>query len=195
MKKTWYQLNTKTVLNELNSDSGRGLSADEVTIRLKQYGYNELEEKPRDTLWKKFLSQFKDFLVFILLAASVISLAVGEVADSLVIIAIVLLNAALGVYQESKAEKALDALKKMSAPTSKVIRDGEVNTVFSRDLVPGDIILLEAGDYIPADVRMLDSYNLKVQEASLTGESVPVEKNVQRLTGRLHWPIAIIWGS
>ncbi|WP_371381378.1 cation-translocating P-type ATPase [Sporomusa aerivorans] len=183
MKKTWYQLNTKTVLNELNSDSGRGLSADEVTIRLKQYGYNELEEKPRDTLWKKFLSQFKDFLVFILLAASVISLAVGEVADSLVIIAIVLLNALLGVYQESKAEKALDALKKMSAPTSKVIRDGEVNTVFSRDLVPGDIILLEAGDYIPADVRMLDSYNLKVQEASLTGESVPVEKKCAEIDG------------
>lgn len=183
MKKQWYQMTATSVLDKLNSDSNQGLSTAEAASRLIKYGYNELEEKPRDTLWKKFLNQFKDFLVLILLAASVISLAVGELADSLVIIAIVVLNAILGVFQESKAEKALDALKKMSAPTSRVVRNGEINTIFSRDLVPGDIVLLEAGDYLPADVRILESFNLKVQEASLTGESVPVEKNSTELDG------------
>lgn len=183
MKKQWHQLTASTVLTELNSDLERGLTSAEAANRLAQYGYNELQEKARDPLWKKFLNQFKDFLVLILLVASVISLAVGEVADSLVIIAIVLLNAALGVFQEAKAEKALEALKKMSAPASKVIRDGEVNTIPSRELVPGDIILLDAGDYIPADVRILDSFNLKVEEASLTGESVPVEKECDVIDG------------
>ena len=176
MEKQWHQLTSTEVLTALNSDLERGLSSAEVANRLAQYGYNELREKAREPLWKKFLNQFKDFLVLILLVASVISLAVGEVADSLVIIAIVVLNAALGVFQEAKAEKALEALKKMSAPTSKVVRDGGISTIPSRELVPGDIILLDAGDYIPADVRILESFNLKAQEASLTGESVPVEK-------------------
>lgn len=183
MKKQWHQLPTSSVVTDLNSDLEYGLSSAEVTRRLSQYGFNELQEKSRDPLWKKFLNQFKDFLVLILLAASVVSLAVGEIADSLVIIAIVLLNAGLGVFQEAKAEKALEALKKMSAPTSKVIRDNVVTTIPSRELVPGDIILLDAGDYIPADVRIIDSFNVKVQEASLTGESVPVEKVAEAIEG------------
>ena len=183
MEKQWHQLTSEKVLAELNSDLEHGLSSGEVTKRLAQYGYNELQEKDREPLWTKFLNQFKDFLVLILIIASLISLAVGEVTDSLVIMAIVLLNAALGVFQEAKAEKALEALKKMSAPSSKVIRDGETTTIPSRELVPGDIILLDAGDYIPADVRILDSFNLKIEEASLTGESVPVKKECSAIEG------------
>lgn len=183
MKKAWHKLTSAAVLTELNSSLDSGLSSTEAADRIIRYGYNELQEKPRESLWKKFLNQFKDFLVLILMVASLISVVVGEVADSIVIIAIVLLNAALGVFQEAKAEKALDALKRMSAPTSKAIRDGDVTLIPSRELVPGDVILLEAGDYIPADMRLIESYNLKVQEASLTGESVPVEKECQPIDG------------
>jgi Ca2+-transporting ATPase len=183
VKNQWYKLTADAVVSELQSDLSQGLSIGEAARRLAQYGYNELKEKPHEPLWRKFLNQFKDFLVLILIAASIISALVGEPADSLVIIAIVLLNAALGVFQEAKAEKALDALKRMSAPHSKVIRDGHVTVIPSRELVQGDIILLDAGDYIPADVRILESFNLKVQEASLTGESVPVEKEDRQLDG------------
>ncbi|MDU4959553.1 MAG: cation-translocating P-type ATPase [Sporomusaceae bacterium] len=183
MKNQWYKLTAADALSQLQSDLNQGLSTGEAARRLAQYGYNELKEKPHEPLWRKFLNQFKDFLVLILIAASIISALVGEAADSLVIIAIVLLNAALGVFQEAKAEKALDALKRMSAPNSKVIRDGHVVVIPSRELVQGDIILLDAGDYIPADVRILESFNLKVQEASLTGESVPVEKEACVLDG------------
>ena len=154
----------------------KGLSDQEAAERLTKYGPNELKGKPHATIWEMLLEQFKDFLVLILIGASIVSAFVGEVADSLVIIVIVVLNAALGVFQEAKAEKAMEALQKMAAPNSKVIRDGNIQTVPSRELVVGDIVLLEAGDYVPADVRILESMNLKVEEASLTGESVPVEK-------------------
>ncbi len=184
MEKPWHQLTVFDTLTALNSDLDRGLTSAEVDSRRTNHGYNELQEKARDPLWKKFFHQFKDFLVLILLIASLVSLAVGEVVDALVIIIIVLLNAALGLFQEAKAEKALQALKMMSAPTSKVIRDGYLTTLPSRELVPGDIIILEAGDYIPADVRLIDSFNLKVQESSLTGESVPVEKNCDVINGQ-----------
>ncbi|CQR73386.1 Calcium-transporting ATPase 1 [Sporomusa ovata DSM 2662] len=183
MKKQWHQLSSEQVVAELNSDLEHGLSSTEVAKRLAQYGYNELQEKASEPLWKKFFNQFKDFLVVILIVASLISLSVGEVTDSLVIITIVLLNAALGVFQEAKAEKALEALKKMNAPSSKVIRNGKTATIPSRELLPGDIILLDAGDYIPADVRILDSFNLRIEEASLTGESVPVEKDCSPIEG------------
>lgn len=177
MKKHWHQITSEEVIRLLNSDSATGLSSMEADKQIAIHGYNELKEKPRETLWQKFLAQFKDFLVLILIAASLISVLVGEVTDSIVIIAIVLLNALLGVFQEAKAEKALAALKEMTAPNSKVIRDGEVSVIPSRSLVPGDIVLLDAGDYIPGDLRIIESHNLKVQEASLTGESVPVEKS------------------
>ena len=176
MADAWYQKSSATVVEEIGSDLHKGLSDKEAAERLAKYGPNELKGKPHATIWEMLLEQFKDFLVLILIGASIVSAFVGEVADSLVIIVIVVLNAALGVFQEAKAEKAMEALQKMAAPNSKVIRDGNIQTVPSRELVVGDIVLLEAGDYVPADVRILESMNLKVEEASLTGESVPVEK-------------------
>ena len=176
MADAWYQKSSAAVVEEIGSDLHKGLSDKEAAERLTKYGPNELKGKPHATIWEMLLEQFKDFLVLILIGASIVSAFVGEVADSLVIIVIVVLNAALGVFQEAKAEKAMEALQKMAAPNSKVIRDGNIQTVHSRELVVGDIVLLEAGDYVPADVRILESMNLKVEEASLTGESVPVEK-------------------
>ncbi|MDF2572643.1 MAG: Calcium-transporting ATPase 1, partial [Sporomusa sp.] len=181
MKKRWHQLTSVEVTSLLQSDAATGLSTAAAADRIAVHGYNELQEKPREPLWQKFINQFKDFLVLILIAASLISVLVGEIADSIVIIAIVLLNAFLGVFQEAKAEKALAALKEMSAPTTKVLRDSEITVLPSKELVPGDIVLLEAGDYIPGDLRILESFNLKVQEASLTGESVPVDKSAEAI--------------
>ena len=178
MNGLWYQKSATEVVAELGSDLHKGLTEKEAALLLEKNGPNELQGKPRATLWERLLAQFKDFLVLILIAASAVSAFVGEVTDSLVIVTIVVLNAALGVFQESKAEKALEALQKMAAPNSKVVRGGVIQTIPSRELVVGDIVLLEAGDYIPADVRILESMNLKVEEASLTGESVPVEKEI-----------------
>lgn len=176
MEKLWYQLSPEAVITALGSDGQKGLAAADAAKRLADHGPNELKEKPRATLMERIIAQFKDFLILILIGASVVSAFIGEVTDALVIIAIVVINAVLGVVQESKAEKALEALKKMAAPNSKVLRDGEVVVVPSRELVVGDVVMLEAGDYIPADVRIIESVNLKVEEAALTGESVPVEK-------------------
>ena len=181
MNGLWYQKSGIEVVGELGSDLHKGLAEQEAALRLEKNGPNELKGKPRPTLMERLLAQFKDFLVIILIVASIVSAFVGEVTDSLVIIAIVIMNAALGVFQESKAEKAMEALQKMAAPNSKVVRGGSILTVPSRELVVGDVVLLEAGDYIPADVRILESMNLKVEEASLTGESVPVEKETQAL--------------
>lgn len=178
MNGLWYQKSTTEVVEQLGSDLHKGLTDKEAALLLEKNGPNELQGKPRATLWERLIAQFKDFLVLILIAASAVSAFVGEVTDSLVIVTIVILNAALGVFQESKAEKALEALQKMAAPNSKVLRSGAIQTIPSRELVVGDIVLLEAGDYIPADVRILESMNLKVEEASLTGESVPVEKEI-----------------
>ena len=181
MNGLWYQKSGVEVVGELGSDLHKGLAEQEAALRLEKNGPNELKGKPRPTLMERLLAQFKDFLVIILIVASIVSAFVGEVTDSLVIIAIVIMKAALGVFQESKAEKAMEALQKMAAPNSKVVRGGSILTVPSRELVVGDVVLLEAGDYIPADVRILESMNLKVEEASLTGESVPVEKETQAL--------------
>jgi Ca2+-transporting ATPase len=182
--KEWYQSSAADIIENLKTNPESGLSAVAATERLKT-GYNELPEQEHETLLQKFINQFKDFLVLILISASLISVAIGEVTDSIVILAIVILNAVLGVFQEFKAEKALDALKKMAAPHAKVIRDGEILIIPSRELVAGDVVLLEAGDYIPADIRIIESMNLKVEEASLTGESVPVEKTAELLTGQV----------
>jgi Ca2+-transporting ATPase len=181
MTDAWYQQSGIEVVEQIGSDLHTGLTKGEAAARLAKNGPNELKGKPRATLWEMLLEQFKDFLVLILIAASIVSAFVGEVADSLVIVTIVVLNAVLGVFQESKAEKALEALQKMAAPNTKVVRGGTLQTVPSRELVVGDIVLLEAGDYVPADVRILESMNLKVEEASLTGESVPVEKETAAL--------------
>ncbi|NLV88319.1 MAG: HAD-IC family P-type ATPase, partial [Tissierellia bacterium] len=175
--KEWYKMNKEDLLTSLGTDPNLGLSDDEVKKRISEYGTNELKEEAKKSFLSKLLAQFADFLILILIGAAVISFIVGEGKDALVILAIVVLNAFLGLYQEGKAEKALEALKKMSSPTAKVIRNGHVSEVDASTLVPGDIVALDAGDIIPADLRLIESSNLKVEEASLTGESVPVEKD------------------
>ena len=155
----------------------QGLTAQEARERLQKLGPNELTEKPRPGFLALLWDQFNNYLVIILIIAALIALALGEWVDSIAIMCIVVLNAIVGVIQESKAEQALAALKKMAAPNAQVIRDGHQITVAGRELVPGDVVALEAGNYVPADMRLISSVNLKVEEASLTGESVPVEKN------------------
>ncbi len=161
-----------------------GLRDEEASARLAQHGPNELRERPRPTFWHLLLGQFNNFLVIILIASAVISLFLGEYVDASAIMAIVVLNAILGVVQESKAEEALAALKKMAAPEARVIRSGHIRTIPSRELVPGDVVLLEAGHYVPADVRLVEAVNLKVDEAALTGESVPTQKDAEVLLDR-----------
>ena len=163
----------------LETNSDLGLTSEQASIRLERNGLNELTEKKKESLLIKFLLQFKDTLTLILLAAAVISYVVDphEWVESIIILVVVLLNAILGVFQENKAEKSLEALKKMSAPSSKVIRDGEAKLIDSKELVVGDILLLEAGDKVGSDARIIESYNLQIDESALTGESLPVNKN------------------
>ena len=177
MEAPWYQKSIDEVFSELSADPKRGLSSQEAKARLDKYGPNELAQKKGPGILQMFLEQLKDYMVIILLIASVISIFLSEITDSLIIIAIVIINACLGVFQEYRASKALEALKKMSAPNAKVLRDGETLTIPSRELVPGDVVILETGDYMPADLRLISTVNLKVEEAALTGESVPVEKH------------------
>lgn len=155
----------------------RGLAQQEAQARLAKDGANELSERPRPGILALLWDQFNNYLVIILIIAAAVSLALGEYVDSIAIMVIVVLNAVVGVIQESKAEQALEALKKMSAPNAQVIRDGLQVTIPGREIVAGDIVMLEAGNYVPADLRLVESINLKVEEASLTGESVPVEKH------------------
>jgi hypothetical protein len=138
---------------------------------LETHGYNELQERPRPGFWQMFLAQFNNFVIWILIGASAISALLGDYIEASAIMAIVILNAAIGVVQEGKAEEALAALKKMTAPDAQTIRDGHRVTIAARELVPGDVVLLEAGNFIPADLRLLEGINLKIDEASLTGES------------------------
>ncbi|MDD5368324.1 MAG: calcium-translocating P-type ATPase, SERCA-type [Anaerolineaceae bacterium] len=172
------------VAGQFETHLTHGLTSAEARARLLTHGYNELTEKPRPGFFKLLLEQFSDFLVRILIVAAILSLALGEVVDASAILAIVLLNAILGVVQESKAEQALVALKKMSAPNARVLRDGTEMTIPTRELVPGDVVILEAGNYIPADLRLFECMNLKVEEASLTGESVPVNKDARVVLDR-----------
>ncbi len=174
------------VLTELASHAQRGLSVEEANLRLKKYGPNKLAEKKKKTNLARFLDQFKDVMILILIAAAAVSFVIAcmegdamEFFEPALILLIVALNAFLGVMQESKAEKALDALKSLSAPHARVIRDGEERVVDAAALVPGDIIRLEAGDFIPADARLLRSTSLKCEESALTGESVPSEKDAE----------------
>lgn len=172
----WYLKSKAQVIKELETDIEKGLTDAQVEARLEKYGPNTLKEEKKKSLLSRILAQFADFLVLILIVAAIISMFVGESTDAIVILAIVVLNAFLGVYQEGKAEKSLDALKKMSSPTAKVVRNGQTAIVNADTLVPGDIVLLDAGDIMPADLRFSESSNLKIEEASLTGESVPVDK-------------------
>ena len=165
------------LVSGLQTHLERGLAQQEAEERLQKFGANELREHPRPGFMALLWDQFNNYLVIILIIAALVSLALGEYVDSVAIMFIVMLNAVVGVIQESKAEQALAALQKMSAPNAQVIRDGHQVTLPGREIVAGDIVLLEAGNYVPADLRLVQSVNLKIEEASLTGESVPVEKN------------------
>ena len=173
----WYNKGKGEVLKELSTDISVGLSEKEAERRIEEYGTNELEVQAKKSMLAKFIAQFADFLIIILLIAAGVSAFVGEKEDAVIILAIVVINAVLGIYQEGKAEKSVEALQKLSAPNAKVIREGNLLIMPAADIVPGDVIVLEAGDIIPADLRLFESSNLKVEEASLTGESVPVEKD------------------
>lgn len=176
--KPWFALPAAEVAETLQVDPQRGLSTREVEDRRQKYGINALKEKPPRSILSMFIDQLKETLILILIAAAVVSGALGEWIDSIVILVIVILNAVLGVVQENKAEQALQALKEMTKATVKVLREGQVSQVNVEELVPGDIVLLEAGDAIPADARLLEAASFMVNEAALTGESVPVEKDV-----------------
>jgi Ca2+-transporting ATPase len=164
---------------ELGTHLTNGLTSTEARARFEKHGPNELKEKPRPGFLSLLFDQFKDFLIIILIAAAVLSVLLGEWIDAIVILAIVVLNAIIGVVQDSKAEASLAALKKMSAPNARIIRDGQQQTIPARDLVVGDLVMVEAGNNMPADLRLVESGNLKSEEASLTGESVPVDKNAK----------------
>ncbi len=175
------------VCKDFASDRKEGLPDDEARRRLERDGYNEFTKKKAKPLAVKFLEQFKSFMIIVLLVAAVISGIVGVMegegfTDTIIILAIVVLNAIIGVAQEVKAEKSLEALEKLSAPFSKVVRSGRVVTLPSREIVRGDVVMIETGDLVPADMRLTDAVNLKVQEAALTGESVPTEKNTGAIT-------------
>jgi Ca2+-transporting ATPase len=177
----WHSIEVDAVLEKLKTHPGRGLDAAEAARRLGEHGANELAQKRRTSAVELFLSQFRNTLVIILIVATVLSALLGEVVDAAIIAAIVLFCAALGFIQEYRAEQALDALKRMLAPTVRVLR-GEVEVrIPSRELVPGDIMLLDAGDRVPADARLIDAHSLKCDEAPLTGESFPVDKSCQAL--------------
>jgi len=177
----WYQLDRATALAELNSDLSAGLSTGEANRRLSQYGTNELIERGVKNPWRILWEQLTAVMVLILIAAAAVSLSLGEWDDALVILIIVVLNAILGFSQEYRAERAMAALKKLAVPTVRVRRDGQVQEISARRLVPGDIMLLEAGNKVSADGRLLESVNLQVEEAALTGESEPVEKSTAQL--------------
>ncbi|MDK0979898.1 calcium-transporting P-type ATPase, PMR1-type [Clostridium perfringens] len=177
----WYKKSKNEILKDLDVDEKNGLSSTEALRRLEKYGKNKLETKKKKTLFKQFLSQLKDVMIYILIIAAIISAFLGEISDALIILLVIIINAVIGVVQESKAEKALDALKELSTPKALVKRDGSLKEILSEDIVPGDIVIIDAGRYIPGDLRLIDTANLKIEESAFTGESVPSEKDASFL--------------
>ena len=183
----WCTKNIDEIQKELKSNIKNGLTEEEAKIRIDKYGKNQLEEMKKESIIIRFLKQFNDFMIIILILAAIISAVMtkmqggNDYIDSIIIIAIVVFNSLMGLIQESKAEKSLEALKKMSSPKAKVKRDGKVIEIDSKDVTIGDIIILEAGNYVPADCRLISSYNLKIEESALTGETVPSEKEANSI--------------
>ncbi|MGZ6316302.1 MAG: cation-translocating P-type ATPase [Anaerolineales bacterium] len=182
-QKPWHALAADQVLLDLQVHNG-GLTSEEASQRLHRRGHNELDEARRAGFWSMLWEQLNNFVVFLLIAASLVSALLGEWIDASAIIAIVVLNTVLGIVQEQRAEEALAALKRLAAPEAHVLREGHRVTIPARNLVPGDIVFLEAGNYVPADVRLLEAVNLRVEEASLTGESLAVQKNAATVLDR-----------
>ncbi len=179
----WHCRTADEAINYWRTDRNEGLANTEVEERLKSFGYNEVAEKEKPAWWRRFLAQFQDFMVLVLLAATLISGLLGEYMDAVTILAIVVLNAVLGFLQEHRAEQSMAALKKLTAPTARVVRNGNLQHVPARELVPGDILLLEPGDVVAADGRLVEAANLEAEEAALTGESLPVRKLADRVYG------------
>ena len=185
-KEKWFAKDVNEVEQKLGTDLKKGLSSDEVVKRQEKYGFNELKAAKKKTLLQRFLDQFKDFSIIVLIIAAIVSGAVGiangeGVTDTIIIMIVVIVNAIIGVSQEAKAEKSLEALQKLTDHAAKVIRNENITVISAKELVPGDIVVLDTGDYIPADLRVIEAVNLKAQESSLTGESVPVEKNIEKI--------------
>ena len=188
MTKNWFNETVDETVKCLETDEEKGLNSSEVESRKEKYGLNELAAKKKKSTFMKFLEQFKDFMIIVLIISAVISGIVGVkqegisgITDTVIILVVVIVNAIIGVLQENKAEKSLEALQKLSSHVAKVIRNGKLEVVQSKELVPGDIVILETGDYVPADLRIIEAVNLKAQESALTGESVPVEKMAARI--------------
>ena len=185
----WGTLDVKEVQRKLRTNIYGGLTEEEVQNRKKQFGANKLEEGKKESLFIKFIKQFNDFMIITLIIASGISAAISYIQktndyiDSIIIVAIVILNATVGVIQENKAEKSIEALNKLTAPKAKVKRNNILKTIDSKELVPGDVIVVETGDYVPADCRLINSYNLKAEESALTGENLPVSKDANCIIG------------
>lgn len=187
-KTKYYNLSVAEIEKQFETSAAAGLSSDEAVSRLNKYGYNEFEKKKKKSLAIKFLQQFKSFMIIVLLVAAAISGVIGYMhgegfTDAIIILCIVILNAIIGVAQETKAEESLAALEKLSAPHCKVMRNGQVEVIDSRNIVPGDVVVIDTGDSIPADIRLVEAINLKIQEAALTGESLPEEKHTNAIAG------------
>ncbi len=181
MEKNWFSKSVDEVKKELLTDLEKGLTDEQISKQREKFGKNELKAQKKKSLFVKFLEQFKDFMIIVLIIAAIISGVVGYmqgegITDSIIILIVVIVNAIIGVAQEAKAEKSLEALQKLSSHSAKVMRNGILTVVPSKELVPGDIVILDTGDFVPADLRIIEAVNLKSQESSLTGESVPVEK-------------------
>lgn len=177
MLSMWFDAPSQEVLQKLNVNPDVGLSESEAKDRLEKYGENKLASQSKKSLWQLFLSQINDVMIYILLVAAIISAFMHEYSDTIVILLVILINALIGVFQESKAEKSLEALKKLSTPKAIVKREGIIKEIPSEEVVVGDIIILDAGRYLPADLRLIESANLKIDESAFTGESVPAEKD------------------
>jgi Ca2+-transporting ATPase len=185
----WFSKSIKDVLKEINVDVASGLSEDEAKIRLEKFGANQLISKKKKNIFQLLVSQLREWLIYILLAAVIITIFMGEYIDAAIIILVIITNAVLGVIQEVKAGKAIEALQKMSFPKALVRRNGEVKEINSHDVVPGDILILDAGRFISADIRLIESVNLQIEESALTGESVPADKNASHKFSDLKTPL------
>lgn len=176
----WHNKSVDTILQELSA-SKDGLTSSTISGRLEEFGLNQLVEKKRKPVWLLFIHQFNDFMILVLMAAAIISGIAGDLTDTIIILIIVLLNAIMGFVQEYKAEKAMDALSQLATPQATVIRDKQPIQISSKEIVPGDLVVLEAGNLVPADMRMMEAHSLRIEESSLTGESIPIDKTIKIL--------------
>lgn len=188
----WETLRKEEIFKKLQTDRRGGITEEKAKERQIKYGKNKLEDKKKETLLVKFIKQFNDFMIIILIIASIVSAAISTIQgendyiDAIIIIAIVILNAIMGVVQEAKAEKSIEALKEMTPPKAKVVRNGITKEINAEELVPGDLIILEAGNYVPADCRLIESYNLKIEESSLTGETEAILKDSEMICKKIY---------